>query len=98
MTILPNHIPLVANLVSGEMKVVKDGQENFFVIHGGFLEVRPKNEVVILADAAEHVEEIDVKRAEEAREKARKLMEEKYRDDFDTKYGNLTNQKPIKAL
>lgn len=80
VTILPNHIPLVANLVPGEMRIVKEGQDIFFAIHGGFLEVRQKNEVVILADAAEHVEEIDVKRAEEAREKAKKIMEEKVQD------------------
>lgn len=72
VTILPGHIPLVANLKAGELRV--DGK-NIFVA-GGFLEVRPGNEVVILADAAEHEEEIDLKRAEEARERARKLMTE----------------------
>ena len=72
VTILPNHIPLVANLRAGELRV--DGK-NIFVA-GGFLEVRPGNEVVILADAAEHEEEIDLARAEEARERARKAMSE----------------------
>ena len=77
VTILPNHIPLVANLSPGEVKVVEGEKEIFMTVSGGFLEVRPENEIVILADAAEHPEEIDVKRAEEARERARKLMTEK---------------------
>lgn len=77
VTILPNHIPLVANLKAGELKIVENGQSKHIAVAGGFVEVRPKNEVVILADSAEHEEEIDVKRAEEAREKARRLMAEK---------------------
>lgn len=77
VTILPNHIPLVANLKPGEMKIVEGGQLRHLFVAGGFLEVRAGNEVVILADAAEHEEEIDVKRAEEARKKARRLMAEK---------------------
>lgn len=77
ITVLPDHIPLVANLVPGEMKIVENGLEKFLATSGGIVEVRPGNEVVILADAAEHPEEIDISRAEQAREKARKLMTEK---------------------
>lgn len=80
VTILPNHIPLVANLMPGEMKVVENGKPNYLFVAGGFLEVRPNNEVVILADAAEYAEEIDLKRAEEARERAKKIMTEKIQD------------------
>lgn len=80
VTVLPNHIPLVANLVPGELKVVENGKLRYLALAGGFLEVRPKNEVVILADAAEHEEEIDLTRAEEARERARKLMAEETQD------------------
>lgn len=80
VTILPNHIPLVATLVPGEMKVVENSSPLYLAVAGGFLEVRSHNEVVILADAAEHVEEIDLARAEEAREKARKLMSEQRHD------------------
>ncbi len=80
VTILPNHIPMVANLVAGEMKVIADGKPRYLAVAGGFLEVRPGNEVVILADAAEHEEEIDLKRAEEARTRAQKLMSEEVKD------------------
>lgn len=80
VTVLPNHIPLIANLAPGELKIVENGNPRHLAVTGGFLEVRPKSEVVILADAAEHVEEIDVVRAEEARERARQIMAEKIVD------------------
>jgi len=76
ITVLPNHIPLVANLVPGEIIVRDNGEAKFMAASGGVLEVRPGNEVVVLADAAEVAEEIDLKRAEEARERARKFMAE----------------------
>lgn len=77
VTILPNHIPLVANITAGELKVLQNGTARYMFVAGGFLEVRPQNEIIILADAAEPEEEIDIKRAEEARERARKAMTEK---------------------
>ena len=73
--ILPHHAPLMTMLKPGELLVRKDGEEFSLVITGGFLEVRP-DRVIILADAAERVEEIDVARAEEARRRAQeRLME-----------------------
>lgn len=81
VTILPNHIPLVAALAPGEMKIIVDGEEKFLAVAGGFLEVRPGNQVVILADAAEREEEIDLERAEAAREKARQKMREQAKDE-----------------
>ncbi len=77
VTILPNHIPLVANLQPGELRIKVDGEESSMFCSGGFLEVRPSREVVILADAAEQEHEIDLERAEAARERARQLMSEK---------------------
>jgi len=77
ITILPNHIPLVANLAPGEMKAMTRNEPRFIAVGGGVVEVRPGNEVVVLADAAEAEEEIDIQRAEEARERARKVMSEK---------------------
>ena len=62
--ILPHHAPLMTTLQAGELRVKKGGEEVSLVISGGFLEVRP-DKVVVLADAAERVEEIDVARAEE---------------------------------
>ena len=81
VTVLPNHIPLVANLKAGELKTLRDGEEKFFALSGGFLEVRPRNEIVILADTAEASDEIDIARAQEARQRAKKIMAEEFRSE-----------------
>jgi F-type H+-transporting ATPase subunit epsilon len=67
--ILPRHAPLMTMLEPGELRVRKDGEEFSLAVSGGFLEVRP-DRVIVLADAAERVEEIDVARAEEAKRRA----------------------------
>ncbi len=78
--ILPRHAPLLTALSVGELRYKKDGEEFHFVISGGFMEVRP-DKVTVLADVAEHAEEIDEARAEEARRRAEELMKEKPRTD-----------------
>ncbi len=74
--ILPHHTPLMTILQPGELRIKKGGEEVSMVISGGFLEVRP-DRVIVLADAAEKVEEIDIARAEEARRRARERLAEK---------------------
>ena len=81
ITILPGHVPLVANLVPGELQIHKNGEVVPYAVSGGFVEVRPGNNVIVLADAAEHAEEIDVKRAEEAKRRARALLEGARQDE-----------------
>ncbi|MAG14905.1 MAG: F0F1 ATP synthase subunit epsilon [Dehalococcoidales bacterium] len=80
--ILPHHTPLMTILQPGELRIKKGGEEVSVVISGGFLEVRP-DRVIVLADAAEKVEEVDIARAEEARRRARERMAEKP-EGFDT--------------
>jgi F-type H+-transporting ATPase subunit epsilon len=53
----------------GVISVKTDNEEQYFTVAGGVAEINPKH-VIILADAAENVEEIDVQRAEEARKSA----------------------------
>ncbi|MBU2542858.1 ATP synthase F1 subunit epsilon [Patescibacteria group bacterium] len=76
ITILPNHIPLVSVVQAGELKIVDKDGEHVLAVAGGFLEVRDNNEIVILADNAERAEEIDLERAEEARQRALKEIEQ----------------------
>lgn len=71
--ILPHHAPLMTMLQPGELIIKKDGQELYLAVTGGFLEVRP-DKVIILADACEHCEEIDVTRAEAAKKRAEELL------------------------
>ena len=67
--ILPRHAPLITVLSSGELRVMKGGIEQALVVFGGFMEVTPER-VIVLADTAENVEEIDLAQAEEARNRA----------------------------
>jgi F-type H+-transporting ATPase subunit epsilon len=73
MGILSHHAPLLTTLQHGVLKVRRGGREELFAISGGVMEVRP-DIVTVLADAAEHAEEIDVARAEEARRRAEEAM------------------------
>ncbi len=73
MGILPHHAPLLTALKTGVLKVRHNGQEDFYAISGGFMEVQP-NLVTVLADAAEASDEIDVARAEEARRRAEESL------------------------
>lgn len=84
ITILPHHIPLVTKLKPGEVRYKKQGRESAIAVSGGFGVVRDDGTVAILADNAEHAHEIDLARAEEARARAAKLMEEtRNKEDVD---------------
>jgi F-type H+-transporting ATPase subunit epsilon len=72
--ILPHHAPLMTMLQPGELIIKKDNEETYMAVSGGFLEVRP-GKVIILADACERAEEIDLARAEEAKRRAGEIME-----------------------
>ncbi len=71
--ILPSHAALVTTLEPGELRVKKGGTESAFAITGGFMEVL-HNKVVILADAAERADEIDLERAQAARRRAEESL------------------------
>lgn len=71
--ILPHHAPLMTMLQPGDLMIRKDKEEEFLAISGGFLEVRP-DKVIILADACERADEIDIARAEEAKRRAQETM------------------------
>jgi len=75
--VLKNHAPLLSNIAIGEVKLVDEsGQESRYATSGGFVEVH-ENKVMLLAETAERSDEIDVARAEAARERARKRLAEK---------------------
>jgi F-type H+-transporting ATPase subunit epsilon len=69
ITILKGHIPLVSVLVSGVVETKKGEEVGIMAVSGGFVEVL-NNKVIVLADTAEYASEIDLDRAEEARERA----------------------------
>lgn len=71
--ILPHHAPLMTMLKSGELVIKKGDEELYWAVTGGFLEVHP-DKVIVLADACEQAEEIDVVRAEEAKKRAEECL------------------------
>jgi F-type H+-transporting ATPase subunit epsilon len=81
ITILPGHSPLVATLKSGELVARNGGEDHYLHVAGGFIEVRSSNEIVVLADAAEHHFEIDIARAEEAKRQAQEILEKQHLAD-----------------
>ena len=71
--ILPHHAPLFTTLGPGEFKVKRGGVEEILAVFGGFMDVRA-DRVVVLTDAAEHAEEIDASRAQQARDRAQQVL------------------------
>jgi F-type H+-transporting ATPase subunit epsilon len=71
--ILPKHAALLTTLKVGELSIKLSGAEEPFFVSGGFLEVS-NNSVTVLAETAEHAEEIDQARAEAARRRAQELL------------------------
>jgi len=75
MGVLPHHAPLLSSLKPGLLIVRFEGQEQVFTVTGGVIEVQP-DQIIVLADAAENVMEIDIARAEQARHRAEELLKQ----------------------
>ena len=71
--ILPNHAPLIAGMDIGVLRYTLNGAVKRVAVAGGFVEVI-ENSAIVVADTAELSEDIDVTRAQEARERAKKLL------------------------
>lgn len=80
--IAPRHAPLLTDLKPGEVRVqTTGGDEKYFYVTGGVLEVQP-HLVTVLADSALHAEDLDESAALEARERARQVLEGRH-DEID---------------
>jgi F-type H+-transporting ATPase subunit epsilon len=95
--ILPHHSPLMTMLEPGELVIKKGGDEQYMAVSGGFLEVRP-DRVIVLADSAERAEEIDIARAEEAKRRAQKRLEEKQVSEVDIARAQAALQRSLIRL
>jgi F-type H+-transporting ATPase subunit epsilon len=71
--ILPGHAPLITELAVGQISYRNEGYTRYLAVAWGFAEVLP-DKVTILAETAERGEEIDVKRAEEAKNRAEQRL------------------------
>lgn len=75
--ILANHLPLASGVEISEMNYVDDkGNRNVFAVAGGFVYVS-EDDTTLIANAIESPEEIDLHRAEEAKRRAEKRLQEK---------------------
>jgi F-type H+-transporting ATPase subunit epsilon len=95
--ILPGHIPLVAPLAIGSVRLKKDGKTELIAVSGGFLEVRPEK-VTILAQTAEKAEDIDVERALRAKERAEQRLHEQHQEHIDFRRAELALQRAVNRL
>ena len=75
MGVLPHHAPVLTTLGFGEVVVRKGNAEERFAIYGGVVDIRP-DKVVVLAELAASSYDLDLTAAEEARERAQKLVAE----------------------
>ena len=80
--VLPGHTPLLVALQVGALRYRKGDEETFLSVAFGFAEVTP-DRVRILADTAERAEEIDIRRAEAAVERAREHLARAVDVDFE---------------
>ena len=74
ITILPSHVKINSSILSGELRLKIDNEEQFLSISGGFVQVN-NDLAIILADTAERDSEIDIERAEEALLRAKERLD-----------------------
>ncbi|MEY2430263.1 MAG: F-type H+-transporting ATPase subunit epsilon [Verrucomicrobiota bacterium] len=79
MGIFPQHVPLMTQIVPGEITVRKDGRDYFLAVGEGFVEITGER-VAIMTDMAIRAESIDEAKAEEARQRAEARLAEKLED------------------
>src|SRR5699024_6427933 len=94
--ILPGHIPMVAPLTIGPIRLKQDDGEDYIAVNGGFLEVRP-DKITILAESAETPSDIDVERAKEAEKRAEERLDSN-RDDIDFHRAKLALKRAINRI
>jgi len=94
--ILPGHIPFMSALDIGVTKVIVDGKPERFTTMGGVFQLKD-NEALILTQAAEHAEEIDVERAEEAKKRAQERLEAST-GDVDTQRAEIALARALARL
>jgi len=80
MGIYPDHMPVMTQLVAGEITARKEGQNIFLAVGDGFVQITGKR-VAILTDMAIKADDIDEAKAEEARRNAELRLAQKLSDE-----------------
>jgi len=84
ITILPNHIPLVAQLVPGVAVLRRKDKDEDVAVSGGFIQVNGNNHVRVLADTAERGVNLNLDDIEKAKQRAQEVMKNAARGDDET--------------
>ncbi|QPC47701.1 F0F1 ATP synthase subunit epsilon [Mangrovibacillus cuniculi] len=95
--ILPGHVPMVAPLQIGVVRLKNGGNTDLVAVTGGFLEVRPEK-VTILAQAAESQSQIDIERAKEARTRAEHRINANKQEDVDFRRAELALKRAMNRI
>jgi F-type H+-transporting ATPase subunit epsilon len=95
--VLKDHAPLMSTLDIGVITIKKNNEKSYFSTGGGSIEVL-KNKVNILADSLENVEDIDVDRAEKAKERAEERLSKKSDPDFNEERAEAALKRAINRL
>lgn len=96
MGVLPGHIPTVAPLGIGAVRLKTENSTELVAVSGGFLEIRPEK-VTILAQSAERATEIDLARAQESAKRAEELLQAK-KDEVDFKRAELALKRAMNRI
>ena len=100
ITILPHHAPIMLPLTIGALRVkrfLEDSPTDYIAIGGGVMEVRD-NVVTIIANVAERARDIDVTRAEQAKDKAEKVISDSSRSQSDVERAKIALSKAINRI
>lgn len=92
--VLPHHAPLLTTLGVGELRIRRGGEEEFFAIAGGFVQVRP-DKVVVMAETADMASEINLEAAEEARREAERALAEGFEEPADLARARASLQRAL---
>ncbi|MCL6615256.1 MAG: F0F1 ATP synthase subunit epsilon [Firmicutes bacterium] len=95
--ILPGHAPLLTKLEIGVLKFVAQGEVTYMAVSEGYMEVTPEK-VIVLAEAAELPEEIDVERALAAKRRAEERLYAPLRQKFDYIRARAALQRAVNRL
>jgi F-type H+-transporting ATPase subunit epsilon len=95
--VLPGHTPMLASLAVGELWYRKGQERTYLAIALGFAEVLP-DRVTILAQLAERAEDIDVSRADEARQRAESRIGQSTKAEVDYERARTALMKSLTRL
>ena len=95
--VLPGHTPLLTALEAGELSYQINGDTRYLATSGGYAEVRPDT-VTILAETAEPTHEIDLERAQQAKERAEERLRQRDDEEIDFSRAQAALQRSLARI